>query len=87
MNLLNAANGIVRALIGEDGELLVWDADKALHSDVDTIMGASDLAGFVIYDTHIDAQLCDIRWLRGALKKNAAMKSLKVDRLRMTKNR
>ncbi|RYE99420.1 MAG: hypothetical protein EOO77_35575 [Oxalobacteraceae bacterium] len=84
MEVLQASDYVVRALIADDGELWVWNADHALHSDVDKVANTQGTLAFTIFHDHIDPQQSSKRELRAALRKNATMAALKISRMRFS---
>lgn len=84
MKVFQDSNFVLRALIDEDGELWVWNADHALHSEVDIVAGTAGTLGFIIFHNHIDAQQGNKKLLRQALNRNDTLKRLKINRMRMT---
>jgi hypothetical protein len=77
------ANGTVRGLIDHDGDMYVWDASIALHSDVDDLKGLSKYMAFIMYPRRIEGPLNATetrRDLRAAFEANETAKAFKFSR-------
>lgn len=74
--------GVLRALIDHDGDLYVWDAEKALHGDVDRMHGTTNYISFIIFPKCIDRLGTSKLVLSQAMKANPTLKALQIDRMR-----
>lgn len=73
----------IRGLIDDDGDMYIWDADIALHSDVDSLKGLSSYMSFIMHPRRIEGPLDKGRTkrdLRDAFNANATAKAFKLSR-------
>jgi hypothetical protein len=77
----------VRVSVAPNGDLWAWDADDALHQDVDHIIDGADVIGCVVFEDHIDIQKVDRRLLRQSLAANPTMKALGIARMKIVPQR
>ena len=74
--------GVLRGLIDLAGDFYVWDAEKALHSDVDKQYGTHDYLSFIIFPNCIDRSGTSKVVLTQAIRANPTLKALQIDRMR-----